>query len=51
MDENADTKTTVVTVRFPAQVYEAVKLSAEKNRRSISKQIIFMCEEYIRNEA
>lgn len=51
MAEKTDAKTTVVTVRFPAEVYEQVKASAEKNRRSISAQIIVMAEEQLRADA
>lgn len=40
-------KPTVVTVRFPADVYEKTKAAAEKNRRSISAQIIFMVEQQL----
>lgn len=51
MNETAEAKTITVTVRFPARVHDAVKAAAEKNRRSISSQIIFMAEEQLRADA
>ena len=51
MADNSDAKPTVVTVRFPHDIYEAVKAAAERNRRSISGQIIFMAEEQLRADA
>lgn len=38
---------TVVTARFPADVYEKLKEEAEKNRRSISAQLIFLTEQQL----
>ena len=36
------------TVRFPVKLAEKIEEMAKKNQRDFSKQIRFICEEYLR---
>lgn len=35
------------SIRLPEKLYEEIKKEAEKNKRSVSKQIEFMIEKYM----
>lgn len=40
-------KIIATTIRFPENVYEAVRSLAEEERRSINNQVIIMLESYL----
>jgi hypothetical protein len=42
----ADKEVVKSTIPFPKEIYERVKKLADKERRSINQQIIYMLEQY-----
>ena len=39
-----------ISIRFPMDTFETVKLVAEKQHRSISQQIVHLCEKAVLEE-
>jgi len=46
----ADKEIVKSTIPFPKEIYEKVKKLADKERRSINQQIIYMLAEYEKND-
>lgn len=44
--KNTETKTR--TIRFPIETDEKIERLAKENQRDFSKQVRFMCEEYMK---
>lgn len=48
MMENLNEETKTKTLRFPVDLAERIERLAKQNQRDFSKQVRFMCEEYMK---
>ena len=46
---NNDDKRTRFTLRMPNELHEAIKRLAEKNKRTVTKEIEFILEQHFQN--